>query len=149
DALELGVGGHRAQLAQDGVLRTRLNDSALMRRDRAKRTAAEAAAHDRDRALDHFERRDWRGVTWVWPAHVRGGVKAIHVRFGERQRRRRDDDGLAVVILDQRLGVEWVRVDVDDAGGDNELRLVGFDFFERGKEAKAVGKRFAKFGRGR
>src|SRR5947209_2403163 len=42
DAVELGVGRHLANLVEHGLLRARLDDAALVGRDRAERAAAEA-----------------------------------------------------------------------------------------------------------
>src|SRR6201986_5065703 len=45
-------------LPQDRALRAVLDDAALVLGDRAERAAAETAAHDRHRELDHLPRRD-------------------------------------------------------------------------------------------
>ena len=82
DALEFRVGGHLADFFEDRLLRPRLHDPALVGRDRAKRAAAEAAAHDRHRILDHLVGRDRLGVGRVRPARVGQVVNRVHLLFG-------------------------------------------------------------------
>ena len=127
-------------LGEDRLLRPRLDDPTLMSRDRAEGAAAEAAAHDRNGVLDHLERGDRLGVARMRPARVRQIVDAVHVGFGQRQAGRRDDDGLAIVILHQRLGVQRVRVRVDDPRRGDELRLVGLHLLERRDQAERRGE---------
>ena len=134
DARELRIGGQLAHFLQHRFLRARLDDPALVGGDRAEGAAAEAAAHDRHRVLDHLVGGDRLGVRGVRPARVRQVVDAVHLLLGQRQRRRVDDDGLAVVELHQGLGVERVGVDVDDARRLGEGELVGLDLLEAGQK---------------
>ena len=55
-ALEIGVGRHLPDFAQDRLLAAALDDPAFVGRDRAERAAAEAAAHDLHRILHHLDR---------------------------------------------------------------------------------------------
>ncbi len=57
-AFEIGSSAIVADFGHDRFLAARLNDAALVGRDRTERAAAEAAAHDRDRVLDHLEGGD-------------------------------------------------------------------------------------------
>ena len=79
-------------------LRARLDDPPLVGRDRAERAAAEAAAHDRHRILDHLVGGDRLGVRSGAAGACRAGRRSRSISAcGERQGRRVGDDGLAVV----------------------------------------------------
>ena len=128
--LNSGSAASFSHFLQDRFLRAALDDAALVGGDRAERAAAEAAAHDRDRVLDHLVGGDRLGVARVRPAGVRQVVDRVHLRLRERQGRRGLHDGLPVVELHQRRGVERVRVRVDDPRGLGERALVVADLLE-------------------
>ena len=92
-----------SHFVEDRLLRPRLDDAALVGGDRAERAAAEAAAHDRDRVLDHLVRGDRLGVRRVRPARVRQVVdRGPSPPRDSGSAGGVDDDGLAVVELHQR-----------------------------------------------
>ena len=66
-------------------------------------------------------------------ARVGQAVDPVHVVLADRQWRRIADDGLAVVELNQRAGVERVGLLVDDLRRRGELPLVGLHLLEGGQ----------------
>ena len=70
-ASELWIVRHLFDLADDRVLRSRLDDSALMSRDGTESTTAKASTHNRDRILDRRERWNRLLVARVRLAGVR------------------------------------------------------------------------------
>jgi hypothetical protein len=79
---------------------------------------AETAAHDRHREPDHVP----GGDLGVAIGRVRGPgvgqvVDAIHLRHGQRDRRRGEPDVAVAVALDQRPGVAGIALPVQHAGG--------------------------------
>src|SRR5262249_51917324 len=79
DAGKLWVGSHFADFLEHGFLRTRLNDSALVSSDRAKGAAAETAAHDSHRILDHLVSGYGFRVRGVRTPCVRQVIDVIHL----------------------------------------------------------------------
>jgi hypothetical protein len=80
-------------------LAPRLDGSALMGSDRTEGTATKAAAHDRNRVFDHFERWVSFFVARVRLARVRKTIDAIHGLLRDRQLRRIDHDCLIAMPL--------------------------------------------------
>ena len=145
NALEPRIGGELFDLGHHRFRRAALDDPALVRRDAAEGATAEAAAEDRHRVLDHLVRGDRLGVTRVRSAGVGQAVELVHLRFGQRQRRRCLHHRLPVVHLHQGDGIVRIRVVVDDPRRLGELPLVGGDGLEAGNELKC-GIRSAEFG---
>jgi hypothetical protein len=140
-AREARILAHAPQLGEDRFRRPRLDDPSLVSGDRAERAAPEAPSHDRHRILDDLESRDLLPfVHRVRLARVGEAVDPIHIVLSNRQRRRVADDRLAVVVLHQALGVERVRLLMNDLGRPGEQLLIGFDFLE-GREHDCVGRR--------
>jgi hypothetical protein len=104
--------------------------------DGAERAAAEAAAHNRHRVLDHFVGGDRFRIRRVRPPGVGQVVDAIHFRLGQWQVGRIGDDRLAAVKLNQGGGVERICVDVDDPRRLGKRFFVGRDFVE-GRERQS------------
>ena len=91
-ALEVGrLVADLLDLVNDRFVRTALDDAALVLGDRAEGAAAEAAAHDVDRELDHVPRGDARAaVDRVRRTREGPVVDEVHLGRGQRHRRRVD-----------------------------------------------------------
>ena len=122
--LKIWVGGHLADFTQHGRLAARLDDSSLVSRDRAKRTAAETAAHDGDRIFDHVERRNGLAIVRMRLTSVWQPVDKVHRRLRNRQSRLVANNNLLVVPLDQRSGVVRIGLVVNDLGSFGKCRLI-------------------------
>ncbi len=87
EALHLVADGF--DFANDGILRTALNDSALMFGDRTEGTAAEAAALNGHGESNHVIRRNLRlAIDGMRAARVGQFVNRVHVRRAQGNRRR-------------------------------------------------------------
>ena len=100
-SFEIGVLCHRLHLALDRFPGARLNDSSLVRRDRAEGTAAETSPHDRDRVFDHFESRNRFVVGGVGLAGIGQFINRIHRSFGDWQCGWIGHDRLTIVPLNE------------------------------------------------
>ncbi len=105
-------------LAQDGGLRTTLDDAPLVLGDRAEGAAAKAATHDVDREADHVP----GGNLGITVGRMRGaGVgqveHAIHLRRGQRDGRRVEPHVAAAMALHQRARVAGVGFQMQHARG--------------------------------
>ena len=105
-------------LFQDRFFRTALDDAAFVLGDGAEGTAAETAAHDVDRVLDHLPRRDVRvAVARVRIAGVGRAEHEVHFLGGQRDRWRRQPHVARAVALHQRAGVAGIGFQVQGAAG--------------------------------
>ncbi len=116
-----------------------------MRRNRAERTAAKAAAHDLHRIFHDLERRYLLlPVRRVWAARVGQAVHAIHLVLPQRQRRRVGHHALAPVILHQTASVVRIRFEVRDLRHLGKRRFVCDHLLvTRQRERVVRGRRFA------
>ena len=103
---------------QDRFFRAALDDAPFVLGDRAEGAAAEAAAHDVDREADHLPGRDLRvAIGRVRRARVGQVVDVVHLRGGQRDRRRVEPDVALAVRLHQRARIAGVRFEVEGARG--------------------------------
>ena len=103
DEIAPGFLGERSDFLQNRRFAPVLDKFALVRRDRAERTAAEATAMALDRRANDVDRRNRLRVRRVRLARVRQVVNGVHLLRREREGRRIDDDRLVAVFLNERL----------------------------------------------
>ena len=113
-ALEVGMLRHARRLGQQRVMAARLDDAALMERQRAERAAAEAAAV-RDEAELHLGDGGHAArlaVGRVIGVLIRQSVDVVHLLRGKRRLRRVLHHELAAVRLDEAPGGKRIGVAV-------------------------------------
>ncbi len=127
-------------LANNRIFRAALNDAPLVFGDRAKSTAAKAAAHHIDRKADHVVGRNLR-ITVLRVRHAGIGQieDVVHLFGGERDRRRVQPDITQAVALHQCARVARVGLQVQHAIGVRVEHRILADFFERGQAYHTVG----------
>ena len=104
-------------LADHRILRAALDDASFVLRDGAEGTPAKAAALDGNRKANHVVGRNpRRAVARVRPPRVRQFVHEVHVRGGERNRRRIEPHIEGAVPLHQRPRIAGIRLHVQDSG---------------------------------
>ncbi len=127
---DAGESGHLVadllDLADDRVFAAALDDAALVLGDRTEGAAAEAAAHDVHREADHFPGGNLRcavmaavfvGVCGVRAARIRQAEHMVHLRGGERNRRRIEPHVAIAMRLHQCARVARVGLEVQHAIG--------------------------------
>ena len=112
--------------------------------DGAKSAAAEAAAHDGDRILDHLERGNGLFVARMRFARIRQGVDRVHRAGRDGQGGWVADHGPPIVPLYQAPRVERVGFRMDDPGGLRKGPFVALDLFEARELERVLGRRFGR-----
>ena len=143
-ALEVGrLVADLLDLVNDRRVRAALDDAALVLGDRAEGAAAEAAAHDVDRELDHVPGRDARAAVARVRRPREGPVEhEVHLGRGQRHRRRVDPHvaraGAFAVALHHRARVARVGLEVEHARGVGVHHRVFLDLFVRRQADQGV-----------
>ena len=134
DEIAPGFLGERSDFLQNRRFAPVLNKFALVRRDRAERTAAETAAVALNRRANDVDRRNRLVVRRVRLARVRQVVNGVHLLRREREGRRIDDDRFVAVFLDERFRAVRVQVLVSELRHFDEAHFalvrVFLDLFE-------------------
>ncbi len=119
-------------LFDDRLFRATLDDTPLVLRDGAEGAAAEAAAHDVDRGLDHLVGRDLLlAIGRVRHPLIRQAEHAVHLVGFQREGGRVDPDDAIAVGLGERSGAARVGLVVQDAGRMGVEHLVFLHALER------------------
>ena len=129
-SFELRIRRHRFDFVDDRLLATRLDRTSLMSRDRTERAATKTATHNRDRILDHLERRNRIFVSRMRSSRVRQTVNRIHGVLGNRKLWRIYNNRLRAVNLSEPFRVVRVRFLMDDSRRVRKGDFVCFHFFE-------------------
>src|SRR5690606_16091116 len=121
-------------LAQDGFFGAALDDAAFVLGDGAERAAAEAAAHDVHRGLDHLVGGNARiAIDWMWTPGIGQVEDGIEFVGFQRNGGGIDPHFLGVVFLYQHAGVVRIGFLVQHARGVGIQGGVVPDLVERGQ----------------
>ena len=114
--------------------------------DGTKGAAAKTAAHQRDRILDHLERRDRLTISRMRLPRVGQAVDAVHRRLRQGKTGRIADYGLSAVPLNDAPRIVGIGLVMDQAGGLGKGRFVAADGLVRGNHQGVFRRRFGSAG---